>query len=274
RGGDGLPPEPLHEALVYGEVVVEDLDRHRAGQHLVVAFPHLGHATSGHRADETVPAGEDRLGRGGSGRVGHCAPTVPRAGPPWPRAQSLPDAVAGRPLWSGLRYVEGDPDDARSGVRADHGTDIADDDRLTGVDLAQLVEEVVDVGRVTVHDGEVLDVAVLTNLADEVAQRLRPGALAGLRLDLAVGHLDDRLDRQHRAEERLGGADAAALPQVLERVEGTVGPGARDQVLDGGGDLVGAPAFARQPAGCHRHEALTHRDGPRVDDPDRKVRSD
>src|SRR5437867_2169722 len=135
------------------------------------------------------------LAEGGAGVSGTALQPYPGPGAPWPRARRLPDAVAGRPLRSGLRYVEGDPDDARSGVRADHGTDIADDDRLTGVDLAQLVEEVVDVGRVTVHDGEVLDVAVLTNLADEVAQRLRPGALAGLRLDLAVGHLDDRLDR-------------------------------------------------------------------------------
>ncbi len=50
------------------------------------------------------------------------------------------------------------------------------------------------------------------NALDRV--RTRPAGL-----DRAVEHADDRLDRQHRAQHRLRAADAAALAQVLERVE-------------------------------------------------------
>ena len=49
--------------------------------------------------------------------------------------------------------------------------------------------------------------------------------------------LDDRLDRQRRGEQRLGVADAAALLQVVERVEGAEDPRPGDEVagelLDG-----------------------------------------
>ena len=70
------------------------------------------------------------------------------------------------------------------------------------------------------EDGEVLDRRrSCSSLLDEERERLGARALLAALLDLAVAHLDDRLDRQRRGEHRLGAADAAALLQVVERVE-------------------------------------------------------
>ena len=79
------------------------------------------------------------------------------------------------------------------------------------------------------------------------SERLLAGArLAGL-LDRAGRDVDDGLDRQQRAEHRLGAADAAALLQVVERVEGAEHAGAGDQVVDQGHDLVGGCAVGGRP---------------------------
>ncbi len=50
--------EPFEEALVAGEVGMEDLDGHGAGQDLVVAFPHRRHAALGHQPYQAVTAAE------------------------------------------------------------------------------------------------------------------------------------------------------------------------------------------------------------------------
>ena len=85
-------------------------------------------------------------------------------------------------------------------------------------------------------------------LSRSTSKRLLPGTgLAGL-LHLAGGDVEDRLDRQQRAEERLGVPDPAALLQVVERVEGADDVGAAGEVLHQRDDLVDrrprAPACA------------------------------
>ena len=92
---------------------------------------------------------------------------------------------------------------------------------------------------VGVQHGEVLDRRRSSaQLVDEEGERLAARALLAALLDLAVAHLDDRLDRQHRGEQRLGAADAAALLQVLERVERAPHPGALGEVGHRGDDGV------------------------------------
>ena len=64
----------------------------------------------------------------------------------------------------------------------------------------------------------------LGHLVGQVLQRAAPGPLLGLLFDGAGDHLDDRLDRQHGAEQGGGASDAAALLQVFQGVEGGVDP--------------------------------------------------
>ena len=81
-------------------------------------------------------------------------------------------------------------------------------------------QELVDVGGRGVDDGEAVRAGrPAATFVGQVVERARPGALARLALDDTVAHLDDRLDRQQRADERLGGADPAAAAQVVEGVE-------------------------------------------------------
>ena len=91
--------------------------------------------------------------------------------------------------------------------------------------------------------------ATLGHLVDEEAQRLGAGALLAALLDHAVDHLDDRLDRQRGGEQRLGVADAAALLEVVQRVEHAEHAGALDQVRGERGD-VGERGVVVRPGGC------------------------
>ena len=70
------------------------------------------------------------------------------------------------------------------------------------------------------------------------------------RLDLAVLDRDDRLDREQRADRRLGAADPPAPLEVLERLEGDVHPEVGRPVVEDAGDLGG------------RDAPLRHLDGP------------
>ena len=70
------------------------------------------------------------------------------------------------------------------------------------------------------------------------------GPLLGLFFDHSVRHLDNGLDRQQRAEQRLGSSDPAPLLQVLQRVDGAVHLDHADGPFGGGGHLVEVPAAA------------------------------
>jgi hypothetical protein len=127
---------------------------------------------------------------------------------------------------------------------------------LVGVLLEHLDEDLAVVG-VGVHHGQVLDRTVLVHVvAHHVAQpqqRLLAGAGLGGLLDLTGAQVEHRLDGQDAAGQRLGAADAAALLQVVEGVEGAVHPRAVGLVLDGGDDLVGGGARSGLVGGRH-HE--------------------
>src|SRR5690606_1511378 len=62
-GGGGLPPEPLDERRVGGELGEEDLHGHGPVEELVAGEVHLGHAAAPEAAVELVAAVED----GGTG---------------------------------------------------------------------------------------------------------------------------------------------------------------------------------------------------------------
>src|SRR5437660_1290677 len=81
--------------------------------------------------------------------------------------------------WDPLRRdLVGDADHAGAGVRADDGADVTDDSPLAGEEGIEQLEELVEVGGVAVHDGQVLDGPFLADLVGEVAQGARPRALA------------------------------------------------------------------------------------------------
>jgi hypothetical protein len=62
-GGAGLALEALAGALVLGQVRGEQLDRHRAVEHLVVGLPHARHAAVREVPDDPVAIGQRDLGR-------------------------------------------------------------------------------------------------------------------------------------------------------------------------------------------------------------------
>ncbi len=82
-GGHRLLLEAVEEALVAGEVGVEDLDGDRPGQDLVVAFPHRRHAALCHQPDQPVPATEPavRVERRRRVRDSHGTEGYPPTGP-------------------------------------------------------------------------------------------------------------------------------------------------------------------------------------------------
>jgi hypothetical protein len=87
--GDGLVAEAGDERLVGGEVLVEDLHRDGAPQHLVGAQPDLRHPAGRQQLVEPVARAQKRAGgdAGGLRRAGrgrrHChgASTVVNGGP-------------------------------------------------------------------------------------------------------------------------------------------------------------------------------------------------
>ncbi|KAG1648410.1 hypothetical protein GQR58_029859 [Nymphon striatum] len=130
-------------------------------------------------------------------------------------------------------------DHAGTAVGADNGADQAD---LGDVGIGEF-QELVDV---TSHAVTNCDVGGIGGqLACEPGEGLFACALAAGFFDFAGAQIDARLDRQQGANHGLGAADAAALLQVVERVEHTEHVGAFGEVFgecDDGG-CVGA-------AGC------------------------
>ena len=102
---------------------------------------------------------------------------------------------------------------------------------------------------------------------------LEPGQRLGRRADLLqrrdapVRHVQQRLDRQRRADEGRRRADAPAAAQVLERVDVEDHVGAGGALDGGGGHRVEVAAPARGLGGGDDREAEPHREHPAVDDP-------
>ena len=106
------------------------------------------------------------------------------------------------------------------------------------------------------------------DLVDEELERLGAGALLAALGDCAVDDLDDRLDRQRRGEHRLGAADAAALLEVVERVERAEHLRPRGEIGGEVGDLV-ERAAGGGPAGAGEGDrADAEADAAAVDDAD------
>ena len=61
-GGLGLPPEPLHEGRVAGELGEQHLERDAAVEELVVGQVDLGHPAPGQVPDDFVPVRVDPFG--------------------------------------------------------------------------------------------------------------------------------------------------------------------------------------------------------------------
>src|SRR6478752_4177781 len=139
------------------------------------------------------------------------------------RRESPPRTVPGAvnstaALLSSADDLVGHSDDPRAGMGPDDRSDHTGDDVVAREDRFEQREELVDVGRIAVEDGEVLDLP-FRRLRGEQFERLRTGAHLPRLFDDAVAHLDHGLDREHRAQQRAGVADPAAALEELERVE-------------------------------------------------------
>src|SRR5205807_4961575 len=110
------------------------------------------------------------------GRAGAAVPVRPRrplAPGPRPLVPGPWSLVPGP--WSLVRpgdsgNEKGDADRARTRVGPDDGADIGQDRVLAGEDLGHHVLEGPEVGRSRVENGELLDVLVLADLVDHVAE--------------------------------------------------------------------------------------------------------
>ena len=232
-------------------------------------------------------AGSRRTGSGGCARL-ICGPSIAadrRFAPPrWYRSARLSQPCrnvrAGGPVGRGrpgrpLRPGTGPPRRRSPGRGAARPTRRRADRDVGRVEAAgacatDLVAERLDVRADRVQDRQPLD----RPLADELDQPLA-GLAAGPhpvdRVDHAVLDPDDRLDRQERADGRLGAADPAALLEVLEGLERDVHPHVRRPRLEGLGDLRGRPAVGGQLDAHPGQDPLGHRRAERVDDVDLAV---
>ena len=101
--------------------------------------------------------------------------------------------------------------------------------------------------------------------ATAASARARRALAPGLG-DEAVLELEQRLDREHLAEQRPRAADPAALDEVVEGVEHRADPEPVALGLGEGDELVERRAGRGALGDVDREQALGHRHRPRVDD--------
>src|SRR5262245_40599054 len=146
-------------------------------------------------------AGTWSAGCSGPGVGGRGSLTV---GQPYCSTSPAPDRPrAGGPRGS-LGAEEGHAHDPGAPVGADTRDDPADADGRAVPVLADLVDELVDVSCVGMHDREVLDLARVGQRLTQPGQRLLAGPLLRSLLDHPGADVDDGLDREHRADHRPG----------------------------------------------------------------------
>ena len=250
-GGDRLLPEPGDEAAVGGQVRVEQLHRHLAAQDLVGAPPHLGHAARGEQLLEPVAAGQqparlrDARGRrrravrrGSGGRHGPPRLT-PR--PRWlrsggrggggQRAATQVTPMTRGPPWVPITGpITPDPDLVARARSARAG-------RASRRRRAR--------SRGATHRCSIAPAsATLSRSTSSAFLRVR-GLPASSTFPVEMSRIG--LIDSSEPSERLGAADAAALLQVVEGVEGAEHVGARGQVLHERDDVVGRRAARRRP---------------------------
>src|SRR6266536_4289173 len=162
-------------------------------------------------------------------------------------------------------------DGSRTGMRTDDGAE-----RRRDVDLrlrAKVRDEgangLLPVGRVRVCDADVqarrLPRAVRER-ARELLHRLLVSAHALDRQHRAVLDREDRLDVEQVAGKRRGLADAAALLEELERVDGEDQPGVALEALDELVDLLVARAALEPPLDREAEHRNRRRGRPGIDD--------
>ena len=154
-----------------------------------------------------------RLVREVASRAGpRRCPGPSRRGPyPWCACGTAGHATRGEPAHA---------DDARARVRADDGADLGDDHRVGRSRRRSSRSTTTPRSSASPPaDREPVERRGRLGARGEVLERARPGALAAAFDDHAVAHRQDRLDAEHGAEQRLRAAHAAALDEVVQRVE-------------------------------------------------------
>jgi hypothetical protein len=158
-------------------------------------------------------------------------------------------------------------------VGPDDRSDHPGDDVVAREDGLEQLEELVEIGRVAVEHREVLDL-LFRRLRGQQPEGLRARPHLPRLFDDALAHLDDRLDGEHRAEERARVADASATFQEFQRVERgeqlrAVAP--VDHLVD---DRLQGVAVGRPSRRGQAQVAETHRRALGVDDLHRDVAGD
>src|SRR5437763_5637342 len=86
----------------------------------------------------------------------------------------------GWPLFSSAGDLVGHADHPRTGVGSDDGADVADNHALARHEGLEHLDELVEVGRIAVHHGQVVDLPFVAHLVGEIPQGTRTSALPGL----------------------------------------------------------------------------------------------
>ena len=108
-------------------------------------------------------------------------------------------------------------------------------------------------------------------LLDDAVQGPGIGAHLVENLDLAIDEGEDRLDAEDGAEQRPGGADAPAAPEVLEILHGEDEALRRLQPFNGGQDGVSAAPPVANGHGHVQRGTVGRPAGLRLDHPDVEV---
>ena len=159
------------------------------------------------------------------------------------------------------RHDVTDADGVGTGVGADHRAELDRHQWCSTADLADLGLDTASMSsQAPSATASRLERGVPRHLGRQVGQGTGAGALLGLLGHDAVLHLDHRLDREQRAEQGLGPADAAAALEVLEPAEDAVDADPADPVR---GWRTRA-ARARLPPSASSAAAITMRPWPMV----------
>ena len=274
--GDGLAAEPLGDDGVGGQARLEPLEGDLAVERDVGGQPHLGHPALGEPPLEPVAPGEhDRLvaarrararsGRGGRRRHSAAGTLVAQAAGNLGRVavrrrgRSV-DGRSGR-SWNATPIVPRPAWVPITGPIWPTTISPAANGRSWSTNASTSLQSAWSTARCSMRPSNEATLSI------EEREGLGAGALLAVLLDDPVGDLDDRLDRQRGGQQRLGVADASALLQVLERVEGAEHPGARRRARAAWRSMASrsSPAAAALGAG-QGDRAEAERDRAAVDD--------
>ena len=148
------------------------------------------------------------------------------------------------------------------------GAHVTDNELVNGRNLLQHGDNDVDIGCLTVGNGNAFDWSGRLGCRDKGSKCLRPGTGSPRFGDETILQFQQGLNREHGAEYGLGALEATALNQVFERVDRATDANLAGELYAAGGEFVHAGSSGRPLRQVDGNHALGHRYGPRVNNLD------